>query len=123
MFGEYFPSPDKVKKNQEANPYQSITAWFSKNNHIDLFSDLSNVDYKNLLCKVPGLMDLVKKHHPKASEDIQFLLMEFVLHGLSEYSLLSKYRLETGVQFKDMISSMFTMNEDEDEDFNSEFFK
>ncbi len=123
LFDKYFPSPDKLKKSQEGNPYQSIINWFSKGNHVDILGNLSNKDYRDILCKVPGLVDLVKKYHPKVPEDLQFLLMEFVLHGLSEYSLLSKYRLETGIQFKDMLSSMFTMGEDEDEeDMNSEFF-
>jgi magnesium chelatase subunit I len=36
---------------------------------------------------------------------------------LAEYSMLSKFRLENGIQFKDMMSSMFTMSkEDEYED-------
>jgi magnesium chelatase subunit I len=44
-------------------------------------------------------------------------MMEFVLHGLAEHSMLSKFRLENGIQFKDMLSSMFTISEeDEDED-------
>ncbi len=51
--------------------------------------------------------------------------MEFVLHGLTEYSLLSKFKMETGVQFKDMLSSMFTMSSDEDNEDpgnDSDFF-
>jgi magnesium chelatase subunit I len=123
LFNNYFPSPDKVKKHQEENPYQGIINWFSKGNHVDILSGFNDKEYRNTLCKVPGLQELIRKYHPKANEDLQFLLMEFVLHGLSEYSLLSKYKLETGVQFKDMLSSMFTMNDEEDEDLNSEFFK
>jgi len=42
--------------------------------------------------------------------------MEFVLHGLAEFSMLSKYRLDTSIQFRDMLSSMFTMTPDKDED-------
>ena len=40
--------------------------------------------------------------------------MEFALHGLAEYSQLSKKLLDTGLQFKDLFSSMFDMKEDED---------
>jgi magnesium chelatase subunit I len=42
--------------------------------------------------------------------------MEFALHGLAEYSQLSKKLLDTGLQFKDLFSSMFDMKEDEDFD-------
>jgi magnesium chelatase subunit I len=45
--------------------------------------------------------------------------MEFALHGLAEYSQLSKKLLDTGLQFKDLFSSMFEMNED-DEEFEDE---
>ena len=42
--------------------------------------------------------------------------MEFVLFGLSEHSLLSRFNMENGVQFKDMISSMFSMSSGEEID-------
>jgi len=48
--------------------------------------------------------------------------MEFALHGLAEYSLISKHNLTTGHQFKDLLSSMFTLSKDvreEDEDDES----
>jgi magnesium chelatase subunit I len=35
--------------------------------------------------------------------------MEFVLHGLSEFSQLSKHQLNSGFEFKDLMSSMFSM--------------
>ena len=45
--------------------------------------------------------------------------MEFVLHGLAEYSKLSKSALDTGTRFKDLLSSMFSIDDmegfDEDE--------
>lgn len=55
--------------------------------------------------------------------------MEFALHGLAEYSLISKHPLTAGLQFKDLLSSMFTMPkgggkqvDDDDEDFDDESF-
>jgi len=35
------------------------------------------------------------------------LLMEFVLHGLAEYSQLNKDYLDGGVAFADMLGSLF----------------
>jgi len=124
-FSNYFPSPDKQKKGaqqqQVNNPYQTIVNWFNKGNVLDLLNNTSNEEYEKILKSVPGLKELVKKYHPKAKEKEQLLLMEFLLHGLSEYSMLSKFRLERGIQFKDMLSSMFTMDTEEgkeDTDFN-----
>ena len=47
--------------------------------------------------------------------------MEFVLHGLASYSLISKKILETSVEFKDLMGSMLIIqssfgSEEEDED-------
>jgi magnesium chelatase subunit I len=115
LFLNYFPSPEKQKKSHDANPYQAITNWFSKGNVIDILNTIPNNDYEKALKSIPGLKDVVKKYQPKADEKTQLLFMEFVLHSLAEYSMLSKYKLEYGIQFKDMLSSMFSMSSDEDD--------
>ncbi len=116
LFQDYFPSPEKIKKNQELNPYLAISNWFSKGNTVDILNTISDKEYERVLTSVPGLKEIVKKYHPHEKGKDQLLLMEFVLHGLAEYSMLSKYKLEYGLQFKDMLSSMFSINDSEDED-------
>ncbi len=116
QFEHYFPSPDKIKRTHEQNPYQEIINWFSKGNEIDLLNNLSNDDYSNILKSIPGLKALVNKYHPNLTDNEKQLLMEFVLHGLSEYSLLSKHKLEFGTQFKDMLSSMFSKGDEDEKD-------
>jgi len=50
------------------------------------------------------------------------LMMEFVLHGLSAYSLISKKVVDNKIEFKDLIGSMVNLssgafsNEDFDQD-------
>ena len=116
LFENYFPSPEKLKKNQTLNPYQSITNWFSKGNVVDILNSVSDTEYEKSLNEVTGLKDLINKYFKKEDDPTKMLYMEFLLHGLSEYSLLSKFRLESGIQFKDMISSMFTMDSEEDDE-------
>jgi magnesium chelatase subunit I len=111
VFEKNFPSPELLKKKKEQNPYGLIIAWFSKNNVVDILSNASNEDYKKILTGIPGLQKIVEQYQPDADENLSLLYMEFILHGLSEYSQLSKLKLETGFQFKDMLSSMFTMND------------
>ena len=116
VFEQYFSSPEKAKKSKNVNPYQTIINWFGKENTLDLIKDISDTDYEKLLKQIPGLQEVTKKYFPNENGKAQFVLMEFVLHGLAEFSMLSKHRLETSVQFKDMLSSMLTMTKDEDED-------
>ena len=61
------------------------------------------------LYKVDGLQALVKKTFAVASEKESALLMEFVLHGLASYSLISKKIMETSVEFKDLMGSMLNI--------------
>ena len=74
----------------------------------------SQTEYQKILKAVPGLEEVVKNFHKRIDEPTMLLLMEFLLFGLSEYSLLSRFRIEEGLQFKDMLSSMFTLSDDED---------
>jgi magnesium chelatase subunit I len=71
---------------------------------------------------VDGLHAFVKKHFRNANEKEMALLMEFVLHGLSAYSMISKKVVEGKIEFKDLIGSMMNMTPDagygtEEEDF------
>ena len=70
--------------------------------------------------QVEGLFDLVKKFHPKLSANQTLLLMEFVLHGLAEYSQLNKKYLDSGFGFSDMFDSLFNteLGEDEEDDID-----
>ena len=123
-FAGYFPTPDSIKKSEKENPYLAIVNWFKNGNHLDLISTLPNKEYEKTLHKVPCLSDVVKKYHPKEGKENHILLMELLLFGLSEYSLLSRNKIEEGIQFKDMLSSMFTMTDEDDiEEDESNFFK
>ncbi len=107
QFTNYFPDPEKIKKKKEASPFSEIVDWFSAGNEIDLLNDMSNKEYSKALLSVPGLDDAVKKFFPKLKGDEKLLMMEFVLHGLAEYSLLSKNNLVSGLRFRDLFSSVF----------------
>ena len=139
MFDKYFPSPDKVKRKEpnynrvksqpeqpprqpakDLNPYNPVTSWFNKGNMVDLLHTISDKEYDKTLANVPGLKEIVKKFQPGTNGRDNLLMMEFVLHGLAEYSMLSKFRLENGIQFKDMLSSMFTVSEEDENEARDE---
>lgn len=116
QFAQFFPDPGLAKKRKdEPNPYDEIVRWFSKH-ELDLPADLTEKEYRKTLNTVPGLEALVKKYNIKATEADKYLLMEFVLHGLSEYSMLSKNILDDGLSFSDLFRSVFSMDDFEDSD-------
>ena len=118
LFSRYFPDPEKSKKSKSPNPYQQISEWFAEGNTTDLSDMLTASQYKKELMQINGLYDMVKKFHPKLSANQTLLLMEFVLHGLAEYSQLSKDYLEGGFGFSDMFESLFTVDPDDDDDLD-----
>jgi magnesium chelatase subunit I len=126
QFLNYFPDPEKLKKQQkDKNPYKIITEWFGEGHTVDLLNDLSDADYRMSLTKVKGLQELVNQFHKEKDDTNKLFLMEFALHGLAEYSMLSKNQLTAGLQFKDLLSSMFSgpgsfgNDDDDDEDFDN----
>jgi magnesium chelatase subunit I len=119
QFVNYFPDPDKFRKQKEKSPYKKITAWFGDGHTIDLLHDMPNDVYEKQLKAVPGLAELVNEFHKGQEGATKNFLMEFALHGLAEFSLISKHHLTSGLQFKDLLSSMFSMpppDDDQDED-------
>ncbi|THU39380.1 magnesium chelatase [Niastella caeni] len=129
QFIQYFPNPETLKKkrNQQAaeeNPYRSIQSWFDKGNSLNLLFHTKDADKIQQLYKVDGLHALVKKYFKQANEKEAALLMEFVLHGLAAFSMISKKILESRIEFKDLMGSMlgnatsFTDDELESDDFN-----
>lgn len=131
MFTQYFPDPQSFKKagrspeaaKAKSNPYQTIIDWFGAGNDLMLLQHENDEAYRNHLYKVDGLYGAVKQYYPKADEAQSTLLMEFLLHGLAEFSLISKKGVEAGgYNFGDILGSMMNINfggdsEDEEEDF------
>src|ERR1700753_2940723 len=115
---KFFPDPEKAKKAKAPNPYAEIITWFSEGNTLAEIDDLPLNEYKKALGDVAGLKDVVKKFHPRLAESQQLILMEFVLHGLAEFSQLSKGFLDNGFAFSDMFNSLFNMEPDEEDDID-----
>jgi len=117
---KYFPDPEKAKKAKAPNPYAEIINWFSEGNNLAVLDDLPLAKYKELLQSVTGLEALVKKFHPNLIDTQHLILMEFILHGLAEFSQLSKGYLDNGFAFADMFNSLFNMEPDEDIDLDDD---
>ncbi len=138
QFIQYFPNPEQLKKKRATgkksadekeaeSPYKAITRWFDGGNHLDLLLDMKDADKIASLYKVDGLYGFVKKYFPQANEKENALLMEFVLHGLSSYSLISKKNIDGKIEFKDLMGSMMNLGSfdlgEEEEGFDEEDYK
>lgn len=117
---KYFPDPEKAKKAKAPNPYAEIINWFGDGNNLSVVDETPQQEYKKALNSVTGLKSLVKKFHPRLTENQELLLMEFVLHGLSEFSQLNKGFLDNGFAFSDMFNSLFNMEPDDDLDLDDD---
>jgi magnesium chelatase subunit I len=134
-FISYFPNPESLKKKRNSgkgsvqqkaddNPYKAIVGWFDAGNKVDLLVDAGDRQKIDQLYTVSGLHALVVKLYGLKSEPEMALLMEFVLHGLSSYSLISKKIIEGRIEFKDLMGGMlnFGTSQPGDEDFNEDDF-
>jgi magnesium chelatase subunit I len=133
QFVQYFPNPEANKKKrastgkysqqsrpEDENPYKAIIRWFDGGNHLDILVDSNDAGKLNALYKVDGLHSFVKKYYPQANDKENALLMEFVLHGLASYSLISKKTIDGRIEFKDLMGSMMNFGEMNFEDDLSE---
>ncbi|MBL0332654.1 MAG: magnesium chelatase [Chlorobiota bacterium] len=110
-----YPSPEKKNKNKES-VYTEIIKWFNLGNVIDIGYDISNKEYKKNLLNIDSLKAFVDKmitedKEVNVSEEEKLFIMEFVLWGLSEYSMISCAKLESGVILSDMLSSLLSSDE------------
>ncbi len=114
-FAKLFPDPGKIKRKRDQSDYGTIINWFSQNNSLDLFDDENDKVYSSALSVVDGLEDLVKKYYPETKGAEKWVLMEFVLHGLAEHSLISKNKLQEGTSFKDLLGFLLNQNSEKGE--------
>ncbi len=112
-FPTYFPDPESAQRSKDANPYDPIISWFNTH-ELGLEIEEGNKQYATLLQSVSGLEKLVDKYLPGLEKDEKPLFMEFVLHGLAEYSLISKHILDKSFGFSDLLNSIFSAEDDSD---------
>jgi magnesium chelatase subunit I len=117
-FTQYFADPQSFKKGRDVqkakaktSPYQPVIDWFGKGNDLVMLQDETDEQYLAQLYKVDGLYAAVKQFYPNAEEAQAGLLMEFLLHGIAEFSLISKKGVDKGgFTFADILGSMLNMS-------------
>ncbi|MFQ5865831.1 MAG: magnesium chelatase, partial [bacterium] len=116
---EYFPEPYASMKKGE-HVYNDVVNWFKNNHSVDISDEMNTTEYLKQLEKVTGLKRLATRYmkldeHTKQAE--LGAVMEFILDGLHQYSMLSKDMVDTKTSYRDMLDTMFSsIKPDEDED-------
>ncbi len=117
-FKLYFPDPQN-RNGDGKSKYESITAWFTKGNEVNLPDVLPTKAYKQTLDKIDGLKPLVVSQLDSPSDDDIYAVMDLVLEALHQNSMLSKEDMDDDTTYSDMLGSMFSsINNMEDEDYN-----
>ncbi|TNE71550.1 magnesium chelatase [bacterium] len=110
VFVNYFDNPQPDKKSKEPSKteqiYAVVTDWFALGNTLDLDDLLSDKRYRAQLDRVSGLRILAGKFGSQVNEGELYVMMEFILESLYQYSKLGKQSDEDGVAYKDMLGSM-----------------
>ncbi len=110
LYATYFPDPEHSNK-KELMETERIISSFEKGHQVHLPDDCSDREYAMRLNSVDGLANFTSIYHPDHGKMDTFLWMEFVLHGLSEFSRIGKERITNGVNFNDLLGSMMNFND------------
>jgi magnesium chelatase subunit I len=116
LFPEWFPNPETFRREPQRSPYAQIIAWFAQGNVLDLLNDIPNSEFSRQIGQVPGLREVVQQYHGDRPVWERLFLMEFLLHGLAEFSVLGKHLVENGATFSDLLSSMLSVENSGEED-------
>ncbi|MGB0166884.1 MAG: magnesium chelatase, partial [Luteibaculum sp.] len=118
LSAKYFKNLEKKKKLKkegvEDSAYGEILNWFAENpKGLEVMHSDGDKEYKKKLLAVSGLEQAVLKQIPDLKgNDYRFVFMEFLLHGLAQFSQLdAKLVAGVGFQFNDIINGYFNFGE------------
>ena len=94
------------------SPYQPVLAWFAKGNTVECSDETPQAEYVERLESVDGLAGLAARFSPEAEagtdgRDARAAVMELILEGLHQHSVVSKLEQEGRTAYRDMLKAMF----------------
>jgi len=113
-FPQLFPGPETIKRKKLQSPYAAIVEHINSTN-IQLLNDWSRDEYANTLYSIPTLHEIVDKYCPGIGDEDRLMMMEFVLHGLAEYSVIGKTIMDSSIEFSDIMNDIFKPDNEEND--------
>ena len=105
-FEHHFPGAYEDGTEEEAAPYEGVLTWFRGGNRLELRDRTPDAEHLAQLDTVTGLRAVVDRHAEPADDAERAALMELVLEGLHQGSLLSRDDLDQGRVYGDMLAQM-----------------
>ncbi len=102
VFTSIFPDPSKTKADKD--PYGIIRSWFGGGNIVSIYNEDSEKDFRQNLQDIAGLKRIADSVEVEGAGDL--LLMELILHGLTETDVLNRDFINKKMEFKDMLANM-----------------
>lgn len=109
LANDYFPNIDQLSKKRSEEireRFGKVSEWFEQGNQLEMMVDAPEEIYRKKLDKISHLRETVKLFEPGDTEQTIYLLMEYLIHALSAYSVLDKKRMEISFRFRDYFSSV-----------------
>ena len=105
-FEHHFPGAYEEGSEQEGEPYEEVLSWFRSGKKLELRDRTADAEHLEQLRTVTGLEAVVERHASPESDAERASLMELVLEGLHQGSLLSRDDLDQGRVYGDMLAQM-----------------
>ncbi len=105
LFPQYFPKIEKLEKEDGSSPYSKIVDYFFTESGFELLDDANENEYNSQLTQIPALDDLITKYQKDIPESDRNFMKEFVLWGLVAFNKLTKDRVSSGYEFKDLFGN------------------
>jgi len=106
VFLSLFSDPSKTKS--EKDPYGVIRSWFGGGNVVSIYNEDKEDDFRQNLEQIAGLKRLAESIQVDGADDL--LLMELILHGLTETEVLNRDFIDKRMEFKDVLANLLDDN-------------
>jgi magnesium chelatase subunit I len=85
--------------------FHEIVEWFEAGEHLDLDDTMSHAAVTAELNRVTGLHAVAEKAFPEAGREEVAGVMEYLLEGLAQNFVISKFKLATGARYADTFAA------------------
>jgi magnesium chelatase subunit I len=104
-FKEYFPDPQRRKRDNETNEYDEVLNWFAKGNLLEIPGQISNNEYRDKLNGVSGLKEIAKRYTRVQNGEL-YAIMDLIIEALHQNSKIGKEDINEAPRYTDMLGSM-----------------